>query len=95
MLHHHNLPAVRWVGGPEIELLAIATNARIVPRFSELTPQKLGSAGLVKEISFGTAREKMLSIEECPNNRAVTIFVRGSNKMVCFYSGAKIYLREY
>jgi len=82
LLHHHNLPAVRWVGGPEIELLAIATNGRIVPRFSELTPEKLGSAGLVRELSFGTAREKMLCVEQCPNNRAVTIFVRGSNKMI-------------
>jgi T-complex protein 1 subunit epsilon len=82
LLHHHNLPAVRWVGGPEIELLAIATNGRIVPRFSELTPEKLGSAGLVRELSFGTAREKMLCVEQCPNSRAVTIFVRGSNKMI-------------
>jgi hypothetical protein len=30
---HNNLPAVRWVGGVEIELLAIATGARIIPRF--------------------------------------------------------------
>ncbi|WKY02682.1 hypothetical protein Q1695_016164 [Nippostrongylus brasiliensis] len=82
LLHHHNLPAVRWVGGPEIELLAIATNARIVPRFSELAPSKLGSAGLVREITFGTARDRMLSIEQCPNSKAVTVFVRGGNKMI-------------
>ncbi|KAK5979830.1 hypothetical protein GCK32_000727 [Trichostrongylus colubriformis] len=82
LLHHHQLPAVRWVGGPEIELLAIATNGRIVPRFSELTPAKLGSAGLVREITFGTARDRMLSIEQCPNSKAVTIFVRGGNKMI-------------
>ncbi|KAL6726050.1 hypothetical protein Aduo_008061 [Ancylostoma duodenale] len=82
LLHHHQLPAVRWVGGPEIELLAIATNGRIVPRFSELSPAKLGSAGLVREITFGTARDRMLSIEQCPNSKAVTIFVRGGNKMI-------------
>jgi T-complex protein 1 subunit epsilon len=28
---------VRWVGGVEIELIAIATGARIVPRFEELS----------------------------------------------------------
>ena len=33
LLQARDLPAVRWVGGPEIELLAIATNARIVPRY--------------------------------------------------------------
>lgn len=82
LLLTNKLPAVRWVGGPEIELIAIATNGRIVPRFEDLTKDKLGTAGLVKEMSFGTTREKMLVIEECANSRAVTIFVRGSNKMV-------------
>ena len=36
----------------------------------------------MREVSFGTTRDKMLIIEECANSRAVTIFVRGSNKMV-------------
>ncbi|KAJ5164342.1 Chaperone tailless complex polypeptide 1 [Penicillium coprophilum] len=82
LLLQNDLPAVRWVGGPEIELIAIATNGRIVPRFEDLTSDKLGSAGVVREMSFGTTREKMLVIEECANTRAVTIFVRGSNKMI-------------
>lgn len=82
LLLQNKLPAVRWVGGPEIELIAIATNGRIVPRFEDLSPEKLGKAGIVREMSFGTTREKMLVIEECANTRAVTIFVRGSNKMV-------------
>lgn len=82
LLLQNKLPAVRWVGGPEIELIAIATNARIVPRFEDLTPEKLGKAGLVRELSFGTTRDRMLVIEECANTRAVTVFVRGSNKMV-------------
>jgi chaperonin GroEL (HSP60 family) len=42
LLMANDLPAVRWVGGVEIELLAMATGARIVPRFSELSPDKLG-----------------------------------------------------
>uniref|UniRef100_A0A646QHB8 T-complex protein 1 subunit epsilon n=1 Tax=Hemiscolopendra marginata TaxID=943146 RepID=A0A646QHB8_9MYRI len=77
-----NLPAVRWVGGPEIELIAIATGGRIVPRFQELTPEKLGHAGLVRELTFGTTKDRMLVIEECKNSRAVTIFLRGGNKMI-------------
>jgi T-complex protein 1 subunit epsilon len=36
LLLQRDLPAVRWVGGPEIELIAIATGGRIVPRFQEL-----------------------------------------------------------
>jgi len=82
LLLTHKLPAVRWVGGPEIELIAIATNGRIVPRFEDLTPEKLGTAGIVRELSFGTTRDRMLVIEECANTRAVTAFVRGSNKMI-------------
>ncbi|KAF3401404.1 T-complex protein 1 subunit epsilon [Talaromyces pinophilus] len=82
LLLQNKLPAVRWVGGPEIELIAIATNGRIVPRFEDLSAEKLGTAGLVRELTFGTTREKMLVIEECANTRAVTVFVRGSNKMI-------------
>jgi T-complex protein 1 subunit epsilon len=44
------------VGGPEIELIAIATGGRIVPRFQELSADKLGSAGLVRELTFGTTK---------------------------------------
>lgn len=82
LLMQRDLPAVRWVGGPEIELIAIATNGRIVPRFAELTADKLGTAGVVREISFGTTKDRMMVIEECANSRAVTLFVRGGNKMV-------------
>jgi T-complex protein 1 subunit epsilon len=82
LLLQNKLPAIRWVGGPEIELIAIATNGRIVPRFEELSAAKLGSAGLVREVSFGTTKDSMIVIEECANSRAVTIFIRGGNKMV-------------
>lgn len=82
LLLQKELPAVRWVGGPEIELIAIATGGRIVPRFEELTAEKLGKAGIVKELAFGTTKDRMLVIEECQNSRAVTIFIRGGNKMI-------------
>lgn len=82
LLLQNELPAVRWVGGPEIELIAIATGGRIVPRFEELTPEKLGHAGVVRELTFGTTKDRMLVIEECKNSRAVTIFIRGGNKMI-------------
>lgn len=82
LLLQRELPAVRWVGGPEIELIAIATGGRIVPRFEELTTEKLGKAGIVREQTFGTTNDKMLVIEDCHNTKAVTIFVRGGNKMI-------------
>ena len=83
LLMHNKLPAVRWVGGVEIELLAIATGARIVPRFEELAPEKLGKAGLIKEMSFGTSSEKVLLIQECEKSKAVTVLIRGGSRTIC------------
>lgn len=34
-------------------------------------------AGIVREKSFGTTKDRMLYIEQCANSRAVTIFIRG------------------
>jgi T-complex protein 1 subunit epsilon len=82
LLLQNQLPAVRWVGGVELELIAIATGGRIVPRFQELSADKLGRAGKVREVSFGTTKERMLVIEECASSNAVTILIRGGNKMI-------------
>ncbi len=82
LLLQNGLAAVRWVGGVEIEHIAIATGGRIVPRFSELSADKLGRAGVVREISFGNTKERMLVIEDCANSNAVTVLVRGGNKMI-------------
>ncbi len=82
LLMKAGLPSVRWVGGVEMELLAIATGGRIVPRFEELSEKKLGKAGKVREHAFGTTSERMIVIEECSHSRAVTILVRGGNKMI-------------
>merc|ERR1711935_688524 len=82
LLYQQKLPAVRWVGGVELELIAIATGGRIVPRFEELTPAKLGKAGVVEEITFGTTKDQMLIIKDCANSKAVTVLVRGGNQMV-------------
>lgn len=82
LLLQNKLPAVRWVGGVELELLAIATGGRIIPRFSEITPEKLGRAGRVRELAFGTTKDRMLVIEECANSKSVTVFIRGGNRMI-------------
>ena len=82
MLMHEKLPAIRWVGGVELELIAIATGGRIVPRFTELSAEKLGRAGKVKEVAFGTTKDRMIVIEDCAASKAVTVFVRGGNKMM-------------
>jgi len=82
LLLKNNLPAVRWVGGVEIELIALATGARIVPRFEEIKLAKLGACKTVREMSLGTTRDKVIVLEDCAFSKAVTIFVRGGNKML-------------
>jgi len=82
LLYSEQLPAIRWVGGDYIELLAIATGARIVPRFEELSADKLGFAKSVTQINMGTTNDKMIQISECKNTKAVTIVARGGNKIV-------------
>lgn len=86
LLLANDLPAVRWVGGGDIESIAIATKGCIVSRFEDLTEAKLGHADKVYEMEFGTTRDKMIIIEN--NNHAkqkvntVTNLIRGSNKMI-------------
>lgn len=82
LLLQNELPAIRWVGGVEMELIAIATGGRIIPKFEDISPEKLGFAKSVRQLSFGTTKENMIVIEGCKNSKAVTIFVRGGNKMV-------------
>ncbi|SCV00139.1 LAMI_0G03136g1_1 [Lachancea mirantina] len=82
LLLQNELPAVRWVGGQELELIAIATKGRIVPRFQDLSRDKLGTCGKIYELEFGTTKDRMLAIEDCSNSKTVTCFLRGSNKMI-------------
>ncbi|CAD2216338.1 T-complex protein 1 subunit epsilon [Angomonas deanei] len=82
LLYRSQLPAVRWVGGVELEMIAIATGGRIVPRFEELSADKLGTCGSVREVGFGTTKDRMIFIENCPRSNAVTIFIRGGNQMM-------------
>lgn len=82
LLMQEKLPAIRWVGGTEIELIALATGGRIVPRFSEISADKLGRARLVREVSYGTENDKIIVIEDCQINKAVTILVRGGSHMI-------------
>lgn len=59
----------------------MATKGRIVPRFTELTEQKLGTALNVKEVNFGTVKEPNLLIEGT-ETKVVSLLLRGGNKMV-------------
>ncbi len=82
LLRAANLPTIRWVGGEDIESIAISTGGRIVARFEDLDETKLGHAAEVREELFGTTSENMVIIEGCSNSKTITVFVRGSNDMM-------------
>merc|ERR1712176_1708589 len=82
LLLQNELPAIRWIGGCELELLALATNARIVPRFQQLETKKLGSCSVIKTLEFGTSKDKMLAFEGGSGGKTVTVLIRGGNKMM-------------
>ena len=63
--------------------MAIATGARIIPRFEEITAEKLGTAGVIKEMNFGTSMDKVLLIQECEHSKAVTVLIRGGSRTIC------------
>ncbi|CAB39028.1 T-complex protein 1, epsilon subunit [Plasmodium falciparum Santa Lucia] len=82
LLLKENIPAIRWVGGVEMELIAIATGGKIIPRFEDIDESKLGKADLIREISHGTVNNPMVYIEGCSNTKAITILLRGGNQMM-------------
>ena len=63
-----------------MEKLARATGARIVTKIKEISPEDLGSAGLVKEEKIGD--EEMTFVQECKSPKAVTILIRGGTEHV-------------
>ena len=82
MLHSKKLNAVRWVSGTDVELLAMATGARIVPRFESLTKDKLGFAGKIEEVSFGTTQCNMIIVKQPKKAESVTILIRGGSATI-------------
>lgn len=60
----------------------MATGAHIVPRFEELHPQKLGFAGKIEELHFGTTNSNMTVIKELSKAKAVSILLRGGSKTI-------------
>ncbi|ADM11699.1 T complex protein 1 subunit epsilon [Encephalitozoon intestinalis ATCC 50506] len=81
LLMENDLPAVRWVGGHELELLAVHTGGSIIARFEDLDESDLGKAS-IREESLGTENDKIIVVENPERSRAVTILVRGANDLV-------------
>lgn len=91
LLMQNDINAVRWVKGEDIEAIALATGARIIPRFEDISSDKLGYAETVREVSLGTSSDKIMVFEGLQTQQTTadsvphaisTVFIRGGNNMI-------------
>ncbi|EPR79813.1 T-complex protein 1 epsilon subunit [Spraguea lophii 42_110] len=82
LLLKNDLPAIRWVGGQEMELIAVHTNAQIISRFEDLREEDLGHCSL-EEVSEGTDDKKHIILKsKSDKSKAVTLILRGATDIV-------------
>jgi len=81
LLMENNLPAVRWIGGNVLGLIASHIDGKIISRFEDLREEHLGTA-TVREETCGTDEEKILIIESERSKKIATIFIKGSSEYV-------------
>lgn len=81
LLLRSNTGGIRYASEKELELLSCASGARMVGRFEDLTHEKLGYVGTVREISLGTDG-RITVFEDCMNASVVTIVIRGGNTLI-------------
>jgi thermosome len=72
--------AVRRVKKSDIEKLAKATGGTIFTNLDDITPEKLGWAGLVEERKI--MNDSWLFIEECKDPKSVVILIRGGTEHI-------------
>ncbi|RZC50159.1 hypothetical protein C5167_018587 [Papaver somniferum] len=71
-------------------MIKMMKKMRLVERWKDYAKvprtENLGKAGLVRERSFGTTKDRMRYIEQCVNSREVTIFTCGGY-VICEHGG--------
>ncbi len=72
--------AVRRVKKSDLEKLSKATGGMIFTGFDDITPAKLGWAGLVEERKI--MNDSWLFIEECKDPKSVVILIRGGTELI-------------
>ena len=64
----------------ELKLLAESTKANIITNLDDLTPDDLGTAGVVEEVMVGNG--EMIFIRDCPHSNIISIILRGGTEQV-------------
>ena len=74
-----NVMIIKDIDRDQIEFISKTTGAIPVAHVDHFTTEKLGSAGLVEEVTSGGER-KIVKITGCPTQaKTVSILLRGSN----------------
>lgn len=77
-----NVMVIKDIDRDQIDFIAKTIQATPVAHVDHFTREKLGSAGLVEEVSVGSEK-KIVKITGCPNqSKTVSILLRGSNQLV-------------
>lgn len=75
-----NIFVIHRVKKKQLEHVAESTNGRIVTNLDELTPDDLGTAGVVEEVMVGNS--EMIFVRDLPNSNVVSIILRGGTEQV-------------
>ena len=73
---------IKDIDRDQIDFISKTINATPVAHIDHFTKEKLGSAGLVEEVTAG-GEKKIVKVTGCPNSgKTVSILLRGSNQLV-------------
>ena len=79
-LSKSGIMAVRRVKKSDLEKLSDATGGMIFTNLDDITPDKLGYAGLVEERKI--MKDSWIFIEECRDPKSVVILIRGGTELI-------------
>jgi len=75
-----NIMVIKDIERDDVDFICKTVNAVPVPHIDQFTKEKLGTAGMVQEVSGGGGENKIVKVTQCPaQNKTVSILVRGSN----------------
>lgn len=79
-LAKNGIYCARRVKKSDMDMLASATGGTVITNLKDLTPDKLGLAGIVEERKVG--EESTTYVGECKNPKAVTILIKGGTEHI-------------
>jgi T-complex protein 1 subunit delta len=81
-LSKKGIMVIKDIDRDQIDFISKTTNAQPVAHIDHFTKEKLGTAGMVEEVTV-SGDKKLVKVTGCPNQgKTVSILLRGSNQLV-------------